>query len=32
MASEISMDINIEKTRVMAFRGMEPIRRYTLII
>jgi hypothetical protein len=26
MASEFSMEINAEKTRVMAFRGMEPIR------
>jgi hypothetical protein len=25
-ASEVSMVINAEKTRVMAFRGMEPIR------
>jgi hypothetical protein len=25
-ASEFSMEINAEKTRVMAFRGMEPIR------
>jgi hypothetical protein len=25
-ASEFSMDINAEKTRVMTFRGMEPIR------
>jgi hypothetical protein len=31
IAPEISMDINMEKTRVMAFRGMEPIRRNTLI-
>jgi hypothetical protein len=26
IASEFSMEINAEKTRVMAFRGMEPIR------
>jgi hypothetical protein len=26
IASEFSMEINMEKTRVMAFRGMEPIR------
>jgi hypothetical protein len=26
LASEFSMDINAEKTRVMAFRGMGPIR------
>jgi hypothetical protein len=25
MASEFSMEINVDKTRVMAFRGMEPI-------
>jgi hypothetical protein len=32
IASEFSMEINEEKTRVMAFRGMEPTRRYALII
>jgi hypothetical protein len=26
IASEFSMEINVEKTRVTAFRGMEPIR------
>jgi hypothetical protein len=26
IASEFSMEINSQKTRVMAFRGMEPIR------
>jgi hypothetical protein len=26
IASEFSVEINTEKTRVMAFRGMEPIR------
>jgi hypothetical protein len=26
IASEFSVEINAEKTRVMAFRGMEPIR------
>jgi hypothetical protein len=26
IASELSMEINTVKTRVMAFRGMEPIR------
>jgi hypothetical protein len=26
IASEFSIEINAEKTRVMAFRGMEPIR------
>jgi hypothetical protein len=26
IASEFSVEINVEKTRVMAFRGMEPIR------
>jgi hypothetical protein len=26
IASEVSMEINAQKTRVMAFRGMEPIR------
>jgi hypothetical protein len=26
IASEFSMEINVQKTRVMAFRGMEPIR------
>jgi hypothetical protein len=31
-ASEFSVEINAEKTAVMAFRGMEPIRRYALII
>jgi hypothetical protein len=31
-ASKFSMKINAEKTRVMAFKGMEPIRRYALII
>jgi hypothetical protein len=33
IASEFSMEINAEKTRVMAFREMEPIKvRYALII
>jgi hypothetical protein len=26
MASEFSMEINVEKTRIMTFRGMEPIK------
>jgi hypothetical protein len=28
IASEFSMEINAEKTGVMVFRGVEPIRRY----
>jgi hypothetical protein len=32
IASEFSMEINEEKTRVMTFREMEPTRRYALII
>jgi hypothetical protein len=31
IASEFSMEINADKTRVMAFRGMEPIRSKTCI-